>query len=123
MPDEIDAADYRALAAKEKPRKYRNVPVEVDGIRFDSKAEAARYNVLLNRQAAGILGAIVVHPRFELKVGETHICFYIGDFQYYDHRARRSIVEDVKGVRTPAYKIKKRLMKAIYGIEITEVEA
>ena len=33
------------------------------------------------------------------------------------------IVEDVKGYRTEAYQLKKKLMRAVYGIEITEVKA
>ena len=36
-----------------KPAKYHNTPVEVDGIRFDSKAEAARYVQLKALRASG----------------------------------------------------------------------
>ena len=46
-PDAISADEYRALLASEKRRKYRNQPVEIDGIRFASRAEARRYGELL----------------------------------------------------------------------------
>ena len=43
LPDAISTDEYRAMLAGEKPRKYRNEAVMVDGIRFDSKAEARRF--------------------------------------------------------------------------------
>ena len=45
---------------------------------------------------------------------------YIADFTYTD-RKRGFVVEDVKGKRTDVYKMKKKLMKDIYDISITEV--
>lgn len=49
---------------------------------------------------------------------------YQADFTYRELFANGPgplIVEDVKGFRTPVYKLKKRLMKHIHGITITEV--
>ena len=46
-------------------------------------------------------------------------CRYRADFAY-TLRDGREVVEDVKGVRTPEYKIKKKLMLWIHGIEIKE---
>lgn len=46
-------------------------------------------------------------------------CAYYADFVYFENGER--IVEDVKGVRTEAYKIKRKLMRWIHGIEIREV--
>jgi len=46
---------------------------------------------------------------------------YIADFVYYDRECMRTVVEDVKGIRTPAYTLKKKLMLWIHGIKIEEV--
>ena len=49
-----------------KPPKYHNTPVEVDGIRFDSKAEAARYVQLKALRAAGRILWFTRQPSFLL---------------------------------------------------------
>ena len=115
--DTIEAADYAALATPK--RKYRNEPTEG----FDSKAEYRRFTELLMLESTGAISHLETQPRFPITVNDIKICTYVGDFQYFDIGTRRTIVEDVKGVRTPAYKIKRKLMRAIYGIEIVEVEA
>lgn len=43
---------------------------------------------------------------------------YVADFVYIENDAE--IVEDVKGVKTPVYRLKKRLMAERYGIKIKE---
>ena len=43
---------------------------------------------------------------------------YIADFVY--HEGKKEIVEDVKGYQTDVYKLKKRLMWVVHGIEIRE---
>jgi hypothetical protein len=52
-------------------------------------------------------------------VGGETICRYVADFVYV--RDEKRIVEDVKGLKTAVYKLKKRLMKAVHKIEIQEV--
>lgn len=49
-----------------------------------------------------------------------HDCRYIADFVYRDRKGD-TIVEDTKGVRTPEYIIKRKLMLLVYGIRIKEV--
>lgn len=44
---------------------------------------------------------------------------YIADFMYND-RNGQLIVEDAKGVKTPVYRLKRRMMAEIYNIEIKE---
>lgn len=98
--------------------KYRAVPVEVDGIRFASKREAARYGVLKLLEASGEIEGLELQPRFPLVVEGARVGTYVGDFRYLD--GGETIVEDVKGVKTPVYRLKKRLVKALYGVEIKE---
>lgn len=104
--------------------KYGAVRQEVDGYRFDSKAEARRYSELRLLELAGEIHDLQVHPRWPINVNGTPICVYVADFSY-----RRSsihgvgqVVEDVKGVRTAVYKLKRRLMLAKFGIDVQEVQ-
>lgn len=103
--------------------KYHNVKTERDGYKFDSRAEARRYGELELLQRAGKIHNLVVHRRFALTVNGFNVGVYIADFDYYDNLTPALIVEDVKGVRTAVYKLKKKLMFAIHAIHITEIEA
>lgn len=99
-------------------QKYGAVPSIVDGHRFASKAEAARYRVLKAREEAGEIVALELQPRYPLVVNGEKVGTYVGDFSYYEGGELR--LEDVKGVLTPVYRLKKRLVKALYGIDILE---
>lgn len=101
--------------------KYGNKPCEVDGFKFDSRAEARRYNELKLLEHAGEISELELQPNFPLFIGTTLICTYIADFRYLSNG--RSVTEDVKSPasRTPQYRIKAKLVKALYGIEIREV--
>lgn len=105
------------------PPKHGNKHVVVDGITLDSKAEAARYGELKLMLRAGAIRDLKVHEVFPLVVGGLLIAKYEADFVYYDITTRTRIVEDVKGLATEVYKIKRRLMKACHGIDIVEIAA
>jgi len=111
------------LKKKRKPNKYRAIKTEVDGIKFDSRKEAARYSELKLLQQAGAICQLETQKRFYLRVKDQKVCDYICDFFYYDKEKEEWIIEDVKSTatRTPVYRLKKKLMRAILGIEITEV--
>lgn len=97
--------------------KYRNVATVVDGVRFASKAEAARDAELLLMEKAGVIGDIRRQPRFPLIVNGVKICVYVADWGYLDFEnisGSIHVVEDKKGIRTAAFKIKWRLAKALY---------
>lgn len=101
--------------------KYRNIPVVIDGYRFPSKAEGKRYTELRDGQRAGIFSKLERQVRFTIMVNGMKICDYVADFRYYDNERKRVVVEDVKGVKTPEYKLKKKLVLAVLGIEIVEI--
>jgi hypothetical protein len=101
--------------------KFGNIPQRVDGIFFHSKKEARHYKTLKAMQQAGIIRDLETQPKFKLEVNGVHICNYFSDFRYWDNELDREVIVDVKGVRTKIYKLKKRLMKAIHGIEVEEV--
>jgi|SRR5476651_541189 hypothetical protein len=107
--------------------KYGAVPTVVDNVRFASQKEARRYSELKLLQKIGEISALDLQPRYELKVhspydmsGPFKICTYVGDFAYIE-KGGKQVVEDVKGVKTPVYRLKKRLMKAVFGIEVKEI--
>ena len=108
-------------------RKYRNKPTEVDGITFASKKEAKRYQELKLLERAGEISNLKLQPAFPLRVHGYKIGKYIADFSYMSqskHKPEGSlVVEDVKSTatKTPVYSIKKKLMLAIHGINISEV--
>ena len=101
--------------------KYRAVKTTVDGIVFDSRREAVRYQELRLLERAGQITALILQPRLAISVQGVKICEYRGDFEYTDTQTGERILEDVKGVLTPVYRLKKKLVKACYGIDIQEV--
>ena len=101
--------------------KYFNKKVIVDGIKFDSKKEAKRYNELKILKKAGLIKELELQKVFELQPKYTnnkgeHIrsITYKADFFYYDKNLEKYIVEDTKGYRTDVYKLKKKLFEYIY---------
>jgi len=96
-------------------RKYNNQPVVIDGVRFASKAEAARDAELKLLERAGSITIVKRQPRFPLIVCGVKICTYVGDWEYLDlEDGSQRVVEDRKGVLTPVFKIKFALAKALY---------
>ncbi|WP_244629790.1 DUF1064 domain-containing protein [Martelella limonii] len=123
MTERMTAAEAREHLKPAKQNKYRNKPVVIDGIRFDSTAEGNRYNDLKTLQKAGEIVELQRQVSYRLDVNGEHVCAYKADFVYFDCREKRTVVEDVKGVRTKDYEIKKKLMRAVHGIEIQEISA
>jgi hypothetical protein len=105
-------------------RKYGNTPTVVDGHRFDSKKEAARFADLSVALRAGEITDLRVHERFPLVVHEQDCGAYESDFTYTVTATGERVVEDVKSAMTrklPVYRLKRKLMWALYGISVREV--
>lgn len=103
-----------------KRSKYGAIPTVVDNVRFASKREAKRYSELKLLEKIGLITGLELQRRFALEVGGQKICDYVSDFDYFDEHGRQ-VVEDVKGVKTAVYRLKKKLMKILLKIEITEI--
>ena len=120
--------------------KYGNCKVQIDGIVFDSRKEARRYQELRLLQRAGVIKNlrrqepfVLIPSQYEtyersgkngqkLKDGTRLIereCVYIADFVYEEDG--RLVVEDTKGMKTKDYIIKRKLMLYTHGIRIREV--
>ena len=115
--EEITLEEYRAL--QKKGVKYHNHKCEVDGIAFDSKAEALRYAELKLLEASGEITDLTLQPVFELQPafiradGERIDAIrYVGDFAYMEGYTR--VVEDTKGVVTAVFAIKRKMLLLRY---------
>lgn len=103
--------------------KYRAKKTVVDGIKFDSKREAERYCELKLLEKAKEIRDLELQPRFLLqdkfkdRHGKTHRKIeYVADFMYIN-KDDKKIVEDVKGMMTDVYKLKKKLFLNLYDKE------
>ncbi len=98
--------------------KYGAKKTVVDGITFDSQAEATRYSVLKVIQAAGLIADLRLQVSYQITVNGKKVCRYVADFVYIENG--KEVVEDVKGMKTPVYNLKKKLMEAVFGVVIFE---
>jgi hypothetical protein len=101
------------------PNKFRAIKQRIEGIAFDSKGEAQRYSELRLMVKAKLISGLEVKPVYEIKVNGFLICKYIPDFRY-KFPSGKFVVEDFKGMKTKTYRLKKKLMKAVHGIDIQE---
>ena len=120
--------------------KYYNKKCTVNGIIFDSRKEARRYQELLLLQRAGVIKSLQRQVKYvlipaqyesyerygktgqELTPGKKLIereCAYVADFVYVEDG--KTVIEDTKGMKTKDYIIKRKLMLYTHGIRIREV--
>jgi hypothetical protein len=95
--------------------KYSAKRTEVDGIVFASKAEAGRYCQLKELERAGEIRNLEVQPKFKFACGAK----YIADFRYM--KGAQSVIEDVKGVETAVFKLKRLLLKHEFNVDVVSV--
>jgi hypothetical protein len=115
----------------QKRNKYKAKPVVIDKIRFASKKEGNRYRELKLMRAGGEISDLRLQVPYTLKNGSAPLLIrsegypngrqikYIADFVYID-KSGNEIIEDVKGMRTQIYKIKKAIMESM-GYTIFEI--
>lgn len=111
--------------------KYQNKKIEIDGILFDSKKEAKVYGELKLLKQSGEIKDFSRQQTFELIPSQYEIingkkkCVekpvqYKADFVVEHLDGEKSVV-DAKGMRTPIYVIKRKLMRYLHKINIKEV--
>ena len=122
MSTTLTAAEARELLGKPKRSKYRSKAVVVDGVRYASKREAKVCLDLIQLEKAGKIGGLEFQKRFPLlgPKGEV-ICTYVADACFWDHEKDRLRVIDVKGFETEIFKLKRKMMRALKGIEVEVV--
>jgi hypothetical protein len=127
------AAWTKALGDDEPIRanKYHAQVCTVDGIRFDSRKEARRYERLKILAVAGEIYDLELQPEFAITVLELwrpegqmiHCGRFRADFRYVETQTGEVVIEDTKSppTRNTAYRLRKRLVEAIHGVTIREV--
>lgn len=92
------------------------------GFVFDSTKEYHRWCELRLLERARKITGLQRQVKYELipKQDGERACTYLADFVYTDSDGK-TVVEDAKGVRTDAYKIKRKLMLWVHGIKVQEV--
>ena len=103
--------------------KYKSVKTVLNGIAFDSKKEAGYYNVLRLKEKAKMIDRFEMQVKYDLVVNGHKIGFYKADFVTYKDGKVFEVI-DVKSEMTkklPVYRLKKKLIKAIYGFDIVEI--
>lgn len=108
----------KALAAPKKKTKYGNVKTEVDSFVFDSKKEAKFYEALKLRNKAGEVDSITLQPKFPIIINGIKCCDVVLDFSCRDTLTGKVHFIDVKGHHTALSKLKKKLVEALYGINV-----
>jgi hypothetical protein len=96
--------------------KFHNVPQTIDHIRFASKKEAKRYEELKLLKRSGEVLFFLRQTPFHLPGATKYLC----DFTVFWSNGDITF-EDVKGLKTPTYKLKKRMIEHLYPIHITEI--
>jgi hypothetical protein len=107
-----------------KAHKFHATKTEYLGILFDSKKEAHRYQLLLLRGELGEIADLELQPHFALMVNGIKVGRFRADFRYVELATGELITEDVKSPPTRldrAYRLRKRIVEALYCIEIREV--
>jgi hypothetical protein len=126
-PEPPPNLEYRNGSSRPIRRhKYGTAPVEertYEGVVFDSKGEKNRWCALLWEQCIGDISELERQVEYRLEVNGVLIAKYRPDFRY--RRDGALVVEDFKSkpTRTRAYLMKRRIMKALYGIDVLETEA
>lgn len=121
MTDRMTVEEYRQylltgkMPTSQTKSKYQNRKTELDGVTYDSKKEARRAAELNLMLKNGEIITLARQVRFRLTKGIE----YVADF-VYTTKDGEQIIEDVKGMKTDVYKLKKKLMKELRGIEILE---
>lgn len=104
-----------------RPNKYFAKKTVAMGLKFDSRWEAERWGQLKAMERAGVVTQLERQVKYELTINDVKICDYIADFRYLleeENGLSKLVVEDAKGILTPEFKLKKKMMKAIHGIDI-----
>jgi hypothetical protein len=111
----ISIEEFKKLKVKKKS-KYGNKKIVIDGIKFDSTKEGEYYEKLKLAKKSGELINFYMQVPFRLP-GKT--TYWLDFLEIWKNALIRHV--DVKVIETAVFKIKKRQVEEIYGIEIETV--
>jgi hypothetical protein len=115
--------DWNSKREKAKTSKYKGVPTETaDGQKFQSHHEARYYNKLLLMKMGGEVLSFERQRRYEININGYLVCEYVADFVVHWKDGRVEVIDTKsEGTLTPIYRLKKKLMLAVHGIDIVEI--
>lgn len=118
--DALESIELETTSQR-KRTKYGNRKCQYRGETFDSEGERGRWIELALMQHGGFITDLRRQVRYEINVNRMYICSYVADFVYV--KDGQMVIEDYKSkaTRTPVYMLKKRLIRAVFGLEIREV--
>lgn len=129
MALKLSLSEARALLSGSKPKKskYGNKPATIGAEKYRSEREARRHQELLQLARAGQVAGLsrevpfVLAPAAVIDGRRKPALRYYADFVYTDTATGAEVVEDVKGMKTQVYIIKRHLMMTVHGIAVREV--
>lgn len=103
---------------KKMGHKFNAISTVNDGVRFDSKLEARYYDLLKLKKHEGSVLFFLRQVPFHIH-GENQSAGvrYVCDFQVFYADGSVEFI-DIKGMETPDFKMKKKLVEASYPVEI-----
>ena len=111
-----------------KRAKYNAQGRYVGDLWCASEAEAIRYEQLVDMVSRGLVSKLETQVSFIITVNNVRIGVYRADFRYRWHGPEVAdprgilIVEEVKGLETPEWKLKCKLVEALYGFKISVIK-
>ena len=111
-----------------KKNKFNAKSIVIDGHKFPSLKEAQRYKELKLLVKAGKIKNLELQPEFEIIPKQKYRgknlreAKYTADFKYYDVDSNEWVIEEVKGMPTVDYVLRKKLFILKYGNEFKFLE-
>ena len=123
----LDYSQVPSLLAKQKKlNKYGAIRTKnADGTTSDSKREA-RWDaaIFMAAKEACVAYEVIRKEKYPLIVNGKKVCYYVCDWAIYaigNNGTKYHIATaDCKGFKTPIYRLKKKMFKAMYGYDIIE---
>lgn len=123
MTEHLSAKQYQeAIAKPQRGNKYKAQRTLLDGICFDSQAEANYYAALKLRERAGEVTDIELQRWYDLIVNGVLVARYRADFVFFDRICCSRRIVDTKGVVTRDFRMKQKLMRACHALEVEVVK-
>jgi len=121
------SVNKKVPAVSPRKGKYNAQGEHINGHWFASGAEGKRYLQLIAMEEQGKISRLELQPTYQIMIKGKHIANYRADFRYAvlsdTGGISYIIVEDVKGMITDVYTMKKKLVEAIYELQINEIPA
>lgn len=99
--------------------KYNAKKINIDGKKFDSKSEGDYYLELKLQEKAGLIKGVDIQVKESFYAYDKFICNYYVDFKVYHNDGTEEFIEH-KGIATPLWRLKWKLLLAKYDKEIRD---